>query len=97
MGRPKNSTISRGNNISRTVTHKCRGTPDDRTPEEVRKKTEMSQNTLKENVFGLMMMSQSKMLNKMSGASAATHHRLLFMSLQHDTFKRNSQLVSISR
>src|SRR5258706_7458735 len=39
-----------------------------------RKETEISQNPLKENVFGLMMMSQLKMLNKMSGASAATHH-----------------------
>jgi len=36
MGRPKNSTISRRNNISRTGTHKCHGAPDDRAPEEVK-------------------------------------------------------------
>jgi hypothetical protein len=36
MGRPKKSTISRRNNISKTPTHKCDGDPDDRTPEEVK-------------------------------------------------------------
>jgi len=40
---------------------------------------EISQNILKENVFGLMMMSQSKMLNRISGASAAAHRQLLFL------------------
>ena len=36
MGHPKNSTVSRRNNISRTATHKCEGAPDDRTPEEAK-------------------------------------------------------------
>src|SRR5258706_1925013 len=36
MGHPKNSTISRRNNITRMATHKCHGAPDNQTPEEVK-------------------------------------------------------------
>src|SRR5258706_2220660 len=36
MGHPKNSTISRRNNITRMATHKCHGATDNRTPEEAK-------------------------------------------------------------
>ena len=36
MGRPKNSTVSRRKNISRTVTHKCRRATNDCAPEEAK-------------------------------------------------------------
>jgi len=36
MGRPTKSTISRKNNISKMLTHKCDEAPDNRTPEEVK-------------------------------------------------------------
>jgi hypothetical protein len=60
MGRPKNSTISRRSNISRTATHKCDGAPDDRTPEEVKGNGNISEYIEEECIWLMMMMSQSE-------------------------------------
>ncbi len=51
MGRPKNSTISRRSNISRTVTHKCHEIPDDRTPEEVKGNGKISEYIEEESIW----------------------------------------------
>jgi len=59
MGCPKNSTVSRRNNISRTATHKCDGAPDDCTPEEVKGNGNISESIEGAPVW-TMMMSQSK-------------------------------------
>src|SRR5882757_6618508 len=64
MGRPKNSTISRQQNLSRTLTHKCHRVTTI-APLKMQKEAEGSWNISKM-MFGMkMMMSWLKMLNKM--------------------------------
>jgi len=85
MGRPKNSKKSQRSNISKTATHKCCGTANDRALEEVKESKNDSKNIEKERVWIDNNDEWIEVLKKKAGAPAATLHQSSFLMARRRT------------